>query len=110
MEMLPLGSIINANGHDVCVIGYGSDEKDSVSVLGYLVVPYPLGFIEMDKVFFIPLNGKFELVAEGYHTEATTKLLETVSKSFEAIKGASDEELEQFNLRLREAKKGGASE
>ena len=66
MKLLSLGTIIKVNEIKVCIIGYTSVEKEGTSVMGYLVVPYPLGFVNIDNVFFIPIHMDFEIVAEGY--------------------------------------------
>lgn len=66
MKLLPLGTIIKVNEIKVCIIGYTSVQKEEASVVGYFVVPYPLGFVNIDKVLFIPAGMDFEIIAEGY--------------------------------------------
>lgn len=96
MRLLPLGTIIKVNEIKVCIIGYTSAEKDAAAVCGYFVVPYPLGFININKVFFIPQNMNFEIIAEGYKTKASEQILDTISKSFEMVEKLPYEELMKF--------------
>ena len=110
MNFLPLGSIIKVNGHKVCIIGYGAVDKDKTSVGGYFVVSYPLGFIGIDKTFFIPHNEEFEVLAEGYKTESSEKVLEVLAKSFQMVADVPTEEVMKISEALKELKKKEASE
>ena len=94
MKLLPLGTIINVNEYKLCIIGYSSAEKDSASVAGYLAVSYPLGFINIDKTFFIPhYQEDLEVIAEGYKTEESEEFLGSVAKIFESIQETPREDL-----------------
>ena len=97
MRLLPLGTIMKVNEIKVCIIGYSSVETDETSVLGYFVVPYPLGFININKVFFIPQNKKCEILAEGYKMKSSEQILDMISKSFEIVEKLPYEELVKFN-------------
>ena len=101
MKLLPLGTVIKANDHKVCIVGYTSVEKDANTTCGYFVVPYPLGFVNIDKVFFIPHYQEVEVLAEGYKTEPSERILDTLSRSFEMIEKVSLEDLEKFNETLK---------
>ena len=103
MKLLPLGSIIKVNNHNVCIIGYGSVDKDSVSTSGHFVVLYPIGFTSIDKTFFVPHNEEFELISEGYKTAPSEKVLETLSKSLEMVENVSYEELLKINKAFKKA-------
>ncbi|WP_195451404.1 DUF4176 domain-containing protein [Anaeromassilibacillus sp. 1001302B_160321_C8] len=112
MKLLPLGSIIKVNNHKVCVIGYGSADKEEKSVCGYFVAVYPVGFTSIDKVLFLPHYADFEVVAEGYKTVPSEKILDTLAKSFEMVEKVPDEELLKIDAALKKiaAKKKEANE
>lgn len=101
MKLLPIGSIIKVNGHKVCIIGYGSENKEENSVCGYFVTLYPIGFTSIDKVLFVPHYEKFEVVTEGYKTTSLEKILATLAKSFEMVEKVPDEELLKISLALK---------
>ena len=111
MKLLPLGTIIRVNEHNVCIIGYGSGKNEKVTGDGYLVVSYPLGFTNIDKTFFIPHNYDFEIIAEGYKTEASSIALNIFGLGLEKLQNASEEDLEKLNdafTKMRAAKKEAA--
>ena len=97
MKLLPLGTIINVNDNKLCIIGYGSVEKEATSISGYLCVMYPLGFTNIDKVLFIPYNLDFEIIVEGYKTIPSEQVLDTLAKSLEMVEKVSYDELLKFN-------------
>lgn len=101
MKLLPLGSVIKVNNHKVCIIGYGSDDKEEKSVCGYLVTVYPIGFTDIDKVLFVPHYTEFEIVAEGYKTELSEKVLDTFAKGFEMLEKVSDVELSKLDVAVK---------
>lgn len=103
MKLLPLGSVIKVNSHKVCIIGYGSIDKETASTSGYFVVTYPIGFTNIDKVFFIPHNANMEVVAEGYKTAPSEQVLDTLAKSFEMVEKVPYDELLKINEAFKKA-------
>lgn len=103
MEFLPLGTIIKVNDYKLCVIGYTSAKKDSADVAGHLAVSYPLGFTNIDKVFFIPCHQKVEILAEGFSSNGSKKLLDTMAKAFTTLKDVPEEEIEKSREILKNA-------
>ena len=85
MKLLPIGTVIKVNNHKVCIIGYGSVDTEERSICGYFVVLYPVGFTGIEKVLFVPHYKDFEVVAEGYKTGISAKVLDTFGKGFEMI-------------------------
>ena len=94
MKLLPLGTVIIVNNHKVCIIGYSTIEKESITSNGYLVVSYPVGFTKIEKTFFIPCDAEFEIIAEGYKTIPSEKILETLGKGFKLAEKFSLAEME----------------
>lgn len=102
MIYFPVGTILRVNDHKVCVIGYASDKKDETETAGYLTVLYPLGFTGVDKVFFLPADRQYTVVACGYETKASEQILETVRKGFETVKHIPRKDLVRLTEALKE--------
>ena len=103
MKFLPLGTIIRVNAHKLCIVGYAAAEKETGSVYGYTVVSYPLGFTNIDKVFFIPQTPEPEILAGGYMTQGQERFLDLLAKRMEATRLLSGEELAQLNRTLKDS-------
>lgn len=97
MTLLPLGSVLKINDLKVCIIGYTSVEKENASVLGYFVVSYPLGFTNIDKVFFVPYALDCIVLKEGYKTMAYEKLLKTLTEGLKFAEKISYENLLKYS-------------
>lgn len=110
MNLLPLGTVIQIRDRKALIIGYSSVTKENTSVTGYFIVSYPLGFTNIDKVVFIPHDTSFNVLAEGYSSPASERLLHTLSRTLEAAASISDEDLKKLNAALKNsisAKKEG---
>lgn len=105
MKLLPLGSVITVKSRKISIIGYGSVDKDETSTSGYFVVPYPIGFTNIDKVFFIPHDTKFEVVSEGYKTEPSEQVLDMLAKGFEMAEKIPYYDLLKINEVFRKVSK-----
>ena len=64
---------------------------------GYFVVPYPFGFTNIDKTFFVNHDLDFEVLAEGYQTKPSKQVLEMLGKSFEMVEKVSYEDMVKLN-------------
>lgn len=103
MKLLPLGSVITVKDRKVSIIGYASVDKDETSTAGYFVVPYPIGFTNIDKVFFIPHTTQFQVVSEGYKTEPSEQVLDVLAKAFDMAKKVPYDDLLRINEAFRKA-------
>lgn len=97
MDLLPLGTVIQVDEYMAFIIGYSSVEKNHATSTGYFIVSYPLGFTSIDKVVFMPHDYKFSIVAEGYKTVASAKLLKVLSTSLDSAKHISIEDIVKLN-------------
>lgn len=84
MKLLPIGSVIRIQEHKLCIIGYTSMSKEDKTCCGYYAVPYPVGYINVEKTLFIPLTTNFEVLAYGYQTEVSGKAVGLLGTYFEA--------------------------
>lgn len=84
MKLLPIGSIVKIKEYKLCVIGYTSMTKEDKTQCGYYAVPYPIGYINVEKTLFIPLSVDAEVLAYGYQTEASEKAVGLLGIYFDA--------------------------
>lgn len=102
MKLLSLGTVIKINDCKACIIGYSTTERDSKTISGYILVPYPIGFTNIDKAVFIPFDTKFDVLAEGYSTEISNRMLNLIFNGIDAVKDVPIEKLIQFNQKYKE--------
>lgn len=81
-----MGSVINRNNISFMTVGFASIKKEKELVCGYYVVPYPVGFISIQKVFFLPVNAQYSVLAQGYVNDASAPILELLGQYFEKSK------------------------
>ena len=84
MKLLPIGSIIRIKEQKLCIIGYTSISKEDKTHCGYYAVPYPIGYINVEKTLFVPLAVNVEVLAYGYQTEASEKSIGLLGTYFSA--------------------------
>ena len=103
MKLLPLGTVIEINNCKACVIGYTSVEKESTMICGYFVVPYPVGFANIDKVVFVPRDSEIDVLAQGYMTIPSERAIDAIAESLNIVSGVSQDKLMNFNQMLKES-------
>lgn len=81
-RLLTIGTIVEKENYKFCVIGYGDIEEDEKIICGYYVVSYPLGYLDLERTFFIPKDTEMKVIAMGYRTEASDNYLELMEKAF----------------------------
>lgn len=101
--MLPIGSVITVNDINVLIVGYTSAKKQGKAVYGYYVVPYPLGYIDVGKLLFVPRETKFALISNGYRTEDSDKLVHFLEQHFELAKRVPEQEYLAVLPKIKEA-------
>lgn len=104
MGLLPLGTVIQIGTDKAFIIGYSSAVRGGTELIGYFVTSYPLGFTSIEKVAFVPHDYEYSVVAEGYKTEFSEKLLDVLSKSFDLLQHNSVEDIEELNRFLKGCK------
>lgn len=78
--MLPLGSVIKIKERKYVIAGYRPMEKDGAVAVGYLLLPYPLGYLNKNGLFLCPAAQVEEVLFEGYQNERAGRFLESVQK------------------------------
>lgn len=103
-----VGSVIAIQDNKFIVCGYRPvDMGDSVS-MGYLLVPYPLGFVGMDSFSLVSADTDFPIVHEGYRNEDATaydSLLEQIrvmgrDVTMDEVMAVADEARAEFEADL----------
>ncbi len=92
MKLLPIGSVIQKNEILLSVIGYTTMQASGKNVCGYYVVPYPVGYVSLEKIFFIPEDSDYDLVESGFVTEDSRKVLNMLGQHLELSTQVSAEE------------------
>lgn len=85
------------------VVGYTSAKSQKETVYGYYTVPYPIGYIDINKTFFIPMTAEFSIIAMGYKTKDSVKLLDLLGKYYEMSKYASMEQYPYILVKIVDA-------
>ena len=102
VKLLPLGTVIKIKNCKACIIGYSTTMRESKTICGYFLVSYPIGFTNIDKAVFVPADEQFEVLAEGYSTMISSKVLDMIADGIESLKDVSREDLIRFNQRYKE--------
>ena len=103
MTVLSIGSIIKVNNYKLCIVGYTTAENSIEEKSGYLVVSYPVGFTKLEKVFFIPFESEFDVIAEGYKTKDTEKFMEVMADGLKLVEKIPYETLEKLQKVVKDA-------
>ena len=94
------------------VLGYRACETKVGSTIGYSIIPYPVGFLTMDKVMFVPMDQDMRVVSEGKLDAQSRMFLDSFEKHLEEIHFASDKASllkEQFK-KIMQMREGGTEE
>ena len=100
MELLSIGTIMEVNGRKLCVIGYTGTEEGR---FGYCTVPYPVGYLNLEKTFFIPLDLPVNVLAAGYETEDSQRMLTVMNNFFQLAQKVPAEQMPQVMAKYKAA-------
>lgn len=75
MELFPIGTIIKMQEKKFCIIGYSCAKKEEKTQGGYFIVPYPLGYIDAEKSFFVSAASPVEVISYGYQSKTSKELV-----------------------------------
>jgi hypothetical protein len=101
-NIVPIGSIVEINESKYCVIGYGSINKDGKEIYGYYGVISPVGFINLEKLAFIPYANVTNVLFEGYSTDSSALAVKLIEKSNELSEKYSTEQFLELKARVSE--------
>lgn len=61
----PIGSVVSIDDRRFVVIGHRMTREGEGVGAGYVLVPYPLGFVDANSLFEVPASRVGEVVAKG---------------------------------------------
>lgn len=71
--MHAVGSVIDIKGGKFVVCGYRPFDDGGKVGMGYLLVPYPLGFMNLDSFSLVSSETDYPVVHEGFRNEDNEK-------------------------------------
>lgn len=105
-KLLNIGSVVDLGGKTLCVIGYTSNETKDGKKPGYVLVPYPFGFVSFEKLLFMPQDASCKVLFEGYTDETGELYNRMLGAVLPATAKADSEQLKALTEKLRAAKEG----
>ena len=91
-KLQPLGSVLAIGEHRYVVIGHRIVRDGERVGPGYVVVPYPLGFVDADSLATVPASAVDEVVSAGLASEASDTYLESFGALVQESAGISYDE------------------
>lgn len=100
-RILTLGSLIGAEGGAQMISGYRLIDDGGVVGVGYICVPYPLGFMDDDSIILVRATDVTQVYFEG-HEDPSAQML---AKSLEELAAAKEDAdtLSDYYRSIREA-------
>ncbi|MBQ9058014.1 MAG: DUF4176 domain-containing protein [Atopobiaceae bacterium] len=89
-KILTLGSLIGAEGGACMVSGYRLIDDERYIGVGYICVPYPMGFIEEESFMLIRARDVTKVYFEGFDDAAAQALAESLGELVNAKEDASN--------------------
>lgn len=86
MQVLPIGSVVQAKKEKLLITGYQLLEQKEELRLGYFAVKYPRGFAGIESVGVLQEEEIEGVLAEGYRCEKERKYTKGLSDFSENIK------------------------
>ena len=65
----PIGSVVSIEDRRFVVIGHRMTRDGEGVGAGYVLVPYPLGFVDANSLFEVPASRVGEVVVKGFSNE-----------------------------------------
>lgn len=93
MNLFPIGTVVEVNDKKLCIVGYTSMQKEDEVQCGYYAVSYPIGYINVERMFFIPASLSMRVIKLGFQTEASEKVLELLGIYFDSAKMIAPEKI-----------------
>ena len=111
-EFAPIGSVVRIKDVRLVVIGHRMARDGESIGMCYLLVPYPLGFVDASSLSLTPASKIDEVVSRGYETDEGNEYLTGLQGMAESAKGVGYDDFADavlsFNNYLKE--KGGQDE
>ena len=100
-NIAPIGSIIGCDNDSFVVISHRMTRDGAQMGVGYLCVPYPLGFVDQNSLLMIPASRVDSLIHEGFANEAGSQYLAQLEAVAQEVVGLPYHEYADSVLLLR---------
>lgn len=101
MEILRNGAVFEIDKLRYMVVGYDAmDTADGHAQLGYLTVPYPLGFMKMDDFEIVAASAEMEIISEGFGDDLSREAVPGLQEFAEGLRQADSRELRKLMKQL----------
>lgn len=108
-ELHAIGTVVSVDERRYVVVGHRLVPDGAGMAAGYVLVPYPLGFVDADSLSVVAVRRVDKVVAEGFETAAGDAHLASVAALAQESAGLTAAEYEQGAQLLRAfAREGGA--
>ena len=86
-KLLPIGTAVEINNNKCIIVGYDDVEENDVYVHSYVVIPYPLGYVDEDSFRYVPVDAEMNELKKGYETEVFDIYEQTRRSLFDSTTG-----------------------
>lgn len=83
-ELHAIGTVVALGGRRYVVVGHRMAPDGERMGIGYVLVPYPLGFVDAESLSVVPASRVEDVVAEGYDAEPGERHLEGLAELAQA--------------------------
>lgn len=91
-KLQPIGSVLTCGERRFVVVGHRMTREEDRVAAGYVVVPYPLGFVDASSLSVVPAGKAGDLVDQGFANEDGAAYLEQFCDLATASEGIAFEE------------------
>lgn len=104
MKLLPIGSVLCAKEKKAVVLGYHFETEDDRFVTSYLVVDFPMGYINSTCIGIVPVDAEMEVIFEGFRNDNFETFIKNKQELYELSKDMTvtrwNEELETIQQEI----------
>lgn len=100
MELLPIGSVLCANNKKALVVGYHFETEDDKFVTSYLVVDFPMGYINTNSVGVVSVEADMDVIFEGYANDSYAAFIKNKQELYELSRNVT---VSEWNRALEDA-------
>lgn len=86
-ELASIGSVVRIHESKFVVIGHRMARDELNIGMCYILVPYPLGFVDASSLSLTPIGRVDTVLAQGYCPDAGMEYLDELSKLVEESEG-----------------------
>lgn len=93
-RLASIGSVVRVGDRRYVVAGHRMTRSGFDVGMGYVLVPYPLGFTDANSISLVPVDAVHQIVTEGFANKAGIAHLAQLEELAQASEGISYEDYE----------------